>query len=307
MNKKYDVTAFGEALIDFTPISAFDYRANPGGAPFNLAVCAAKGGARVAFVGKVGNDAFGKLLMDTAKDYGVSQNGFVVDTSRATTHAFVTVDTDGENSFVFCREHCADVSIKAEDVNDRVISDSRHFHFGGLSLAAEPCRSALMHALGLAVNAGCTVSFDPNYRPLLWQDQKAFVKACLALPIKPHLLKVSKSEALLLSGCDSLEGAMNFLVGYADLVLITLGADGVLFGRGKTRGRVNGYKANAVDTTGAGDIFLGSFLAGVAHLGKSVGTLTDEDIAFLADKSCAFAAKSTEKTGAIPSIPEISF
>lgn len=307
MEKNYDILAFGEALIDFTSVGEGVYQANPGGAPFNLAACAAMGGAKVAFMGKVGNDSFGEQLFAVAKSKGVCTRGLLKDLVRPTTHAFVTVGDNGDNSFIFCRSHCADVAICCEDIDEKLIKSSRHFHFGGLSLAAEPCRSALYKALNIAVEAGCSISFDPNYRPFLWDGGESFVQACRALPVKPDLLKVSESEALLLTGKTQLDEAMEALTEYARAVLLTLGDRGAVFGRGGERVSAAAYPANTKDTTGAGDIFLGSFLSGVAALKKTLGELDCEDIAYLLDKSCEFAAKSTEKQGAIPSIPEISF
>lgn len=307
MNKEYGLVAFGEALIDFIAAEDGVYKANPGGAPFNLAVCAAKGGVKTAFMGKVGNDSFGKLLIETAKNYGITTRGIITDKKRPTTHAFVSVGKDGENSFVFCRDACADVSVTAEELDEGLVSSASLFHFGGLSLAAEPCKSALLHLLKSANDAGVNISFDPNYRPFLWNSEKDFVNACLGLSVKPQLLKVSEAEARLLSGCDDIDKAMDFLTGYAQTVLITLGADGVTYGKGDARGRVFGYPAAVKDTTGAGDIFLGSFIAGAFALGKDISCLSVKEIQVLADKACQIAAKSTEKEGAIPSIPEISF
>ncbi|MBE6678036.1 MAG: carbohydrate kinase [Ruminococcaceae bacterium] len=305
--KEYGLVAFGEALIDFISKGEGLYQANPGGAPFNLSVCAAKGGVKTAFIGKVGNDSFGKMLADTARKYGVDTKGMVLDDSRPTTHAFVTVNTDGDNGFAFCRDGCADASITVEEADAGLVRSSSLFHFGGLSLAVEPCKSALMHLLSVAAEEKISISFDPNYRPFLWQDEKAFVNACLSLPVKIQLLKVSENEARLLSGGSDLDKAMDILLGYAETVLITLGADGVMYGKGDKRGRVYGFPAAVKDTTGAGDIFLGSFIAGAVTLGRDVSRLSSEEIESLALKACAIAAKSTEKEGAIPSIPEISF
>lgn len=307
MKKKYDIVAFGEALIDFISAGEGLYKANAGGAPFNLAVCAARGGCKCAFLGKVGKDCFGELLVSIAKANGVDIEGFAVDEKLPTTHAFVTVNTEGENGFAFCRAGCADVAIIADEVNADIIKNASHFHFGGLSLTDEPCKSALYRALETAKKAGLSISFDPNYRPFLWSDRDCFVKACLSIPVKPNLLKVSENEALLLSGAGDLSSAMSFLLDYAELVLITLGEKGVMYGTKKQIGNIDGCPAKTVDTTGAGDIFLGSFLAGVFHRGKPLNKLEVEDIARLADKSCRIAAASTEKEGAIPSIPEISF
>lgn len=307
MQNKYDLVAFGEALIDFTCIDDCMYKANPGGAPFNLAVCAAKGGAKTAFIGNVGADSFGDMLLSVAEENGVDTACLTRDLRHATTHAFVTVNATGENEFVFCRDHCADAAISLDEKQQALVRSAGVFHFGGLSLATEPCRSTLFSLLKLASACGCDISFDPNYRPFLWKNAKSFVDACHSLPIKPALLKVSYDEACIISGKTELDAAMDALTEYAGIVLITMGSKGAVYGRGAMRGKAAGRKANVKDTTGAGDIFFGSFIAGTAALGKKISALTDEEIGLLTDKACAIAAKSTEKVGAIPSIPEISF
>lgn len=300
---KYQLVAFGEALIDFVSAGGGLYRANPGGAPYNLAACVGKGGLPVTFIGKIGDDAFGKMLIDTARAHGVDTSGMVVDKGLPTTHAFVTPLENGDNSFVFCRDHGADAAINEDEINSDLIALSRHFHFGGLSLTGGSCTKALYRALKQAVEGGLTISFDPNYRPLLWSSAEDFKRACLGLPCKVDVLKVSEAEAAMLSGLEDLESASAALNKIAHLVLVTLGADGAVYRRGDEYGRVNGYPAKVKDTTGAGDIFFGRFLGGMLEMGKTPATLTLDEIHLLVDKACRFAAKSTEKDGAIPSIP----
>lgn len=302
--KKYRLTAFGEALIDFTPTAGGAYVPNPGGAPFNLAVCAAKYGCKTAFIGKVGKDAFGKLLAETAAKYGVDVSGMVFDPSRVTTHTFLTLFEDGERSFSFCRDGCADVALAECDVREELVTDTELFHFGGLSLT-EPSLSRVCKATVLcAKRHGALISFDPNYRPGLWASEGAFAQSVVEVLGDVDILKLSEEEAYILSGGKSPQEAAEAL-SHIPLVLITLGAKGALCSYGGRCIGVDGYRANAVDTTGAGDIFLGVFLSQLLLFGGLDG-LTAEIAAKLCDRACFYAAKSTESYGAIPSIPNFS-
>lgn len=298
--KKYDIVSFGEALIDFIPISQDSYKANPGGAPYNVALCASKCGAKTAFIGKVGNDGPGALLKETAKEHGVDCVGFVTDGKRPTCHVFVTVGADGENSYAFCRDGAADVSIDASEVDFSLIEKAKHFHFGGLSLTADPCKSTALALLQRAAECGLTTSFDPNYRQALWGSAEELKAACLALPIKIDYLKVSLGEAFMLSGRSDIDSALDFLLTKAKTVLLTMGADGAYYAVEGSRVHFDGVAANTVDTTGAGDIFFGFFLSCVAGAER----ISEALIASATLNACRFAAKSTEIYGAIPSIPE---
>lgn len=303
--KKYQLTAFGEALIDFTPTSGGAYMPNPGGAPFNLAVCAAKYGCKTAFVGKVGNDAFGKLLAGTAAKYGVDVSGMAFDPTRVTTHTFLTLFGDGERSFSFCRDGCADVALSESDVKEELVCDTRLFHFGGLSLTDKALSALCVGTVHKAKRAGALISFDPNYRPSLWKTEKAFAESVEGVIDAIDILKLSEEEAYILSGESDPSAALDAFR-RIPVVLITLGANGALCSCGGRCIKVDGYRANTVDTTGAGDIFFGVFLAQLLLGGGELGDLTAEIAAKLCDKACRYAAKSTEAYGAIPSIPNFS-
>lgn len=302
--KKYQLTAFGEALIDFTPAAAGAYVPNPGGAPFNLAACAAKCGCKTAFVGKVGNDAFGKLLAKTAAKYGIDVSGFVFDPNRVTTHTFLTLYENGERSFSFCRDGCADVALTADDIKTELVCDTELFHFGGLSLADKALAAVCADTVRKAKRSGALISFDPNYRPSLWESEKAFAESVENVLDGVDILKLSEEEAYILSGGKKPQEAAEAL-SHIPLVLITLGANGALCAYGNRCIKVDGYRANAVDTTGAGDIFFGVFLSSLLRAG-GLSALTIEIAAKLCDRACFYAAKSTEVYGAIPSIPNFS-
>lgn len=303
--KKYQLTAFGEALIDFTPTADGAYVPNPGGAPFNLAACAAKCGCKTAFIGKVGKDAFGRLLTETAAEYGVDTSGLVVDPTRATTHTFLTLEDGGERSFLFCRDGCADVALTADDIKTDLVTDTELFHFGGLSLTDKALSAVCVDTVHKAKRSGALISFDPNYRPSLWTSEKAFAESVENVLGYIDILKLSEEEAHILSGGKQPEEAAKAF-SQIPLVLITLGKDGALCSLGGRCIKVDGYEAHAVDTTGAGDIFFGVFLARFLLAGTGFNGLTAEAAAKLCDRACFYAAKSTEVYGAIPSIPNFS-
>lgn len=303
--KKYQLTAFGEALIDFTPSGDGAYVPNPGGAPFNLAVCAAKYGCKTAFVGKAGDDAFGKLLTQTAAKYGVDVSGLVFDPNRVTTHTFLTLYENGERSFSFCREGCADVALTADDIKTELACDTELFHFGGLSLTDKALSATCADTVLKAKRSGALISFDPNYRPSLWKSEKAFAESVENVLDYVDILKLSEEEAYILSGGKQPKEAAKAFP-QIPLVLITLGKDGALCSLGGRCIKVDGYEAHAVDTTGAGDIFFGVFLARFLLAGTGFNGLTAEAAAKLCDRACFYAAKSTEVYGAIPSIPNFS-
>lgn len=303
--KKYQLVSFGEALIDFTPTSDGAYFPNPGGAPFNLAVCTAKYGCKTAFLGKLGKDAFGTLLLNTAKKHGVATEGVVLDAKRVTTHAFLTINSDGERDFVFCRKHGADAAIKREELNEELIKSTEVFHFGGLSLTDAPLANTCRYAVELAKKAGATISFDPNYRAMLWESEEVFCNRVSEVLPLVDILKVSEEEAALLTGEKDMDKALTALSG-VPTVLITLGKNGALCCvRGESYA-VSGYKAETVDTTGAGDIFFGTFLAQMLESGTAFKELSLSEAVKYCYKACRYAAKSTEIYGAIPSIPNFS-
>lgn len=306
MAKKYQIVSFGEALIDFTPNNDGAYVPNPGGAPFNLAVCAAKYGCSTAFIGKLGKDAFGKLLLDTAEKYGVDMSGVLWDDARVTTHAFVTLDERGDRSFAFCREHGADVAVDKSELPYGLLADTVLFHFGGLSFTHRGLSEACTAALGYAAENGAVVSFDPNYRPLLWKSEAEFVSACNRVLCNVDILKVSEEEALMLTGTASAEDALRVLGKTVPVVLLTRGAEGAVCAIGNDRAVLTPASAKTVDTTGAGDIFFGTFLSMMLTEGYTAGTLDIKSAKRIGDRACYYAAKSTEKYGAIPSIPNFS-
>ena len=305
-----DVVALGELLIDFAAkaTDAAGYptmAANPGGAPGNFLAALNAFGRRTAFLGKVGQDAFGRLLLNTLAQAGIETKGIVVDDSVFTTLAFVTFDAQGDRSFSFARKPGADTQLRWEEIDTALIDDARVFHFGTLSLTDEPARTATQKAIAYAKGRGKLISCDPNLRLPLWPSEDAAKAQILWSLRQADVVKISDNEVEFLWGCTPEEGADRLLAECGvSLAMVTLGPEGCLL---KTRNavcRVRCPKVHPIDTTGAGDIFGGSAMARLLELEKPIQALTAEDLAYIGSFAAAAASLSTEHSGGIPSIPE---
>lgn len=291
-----DIVCLGELLIDFTPCGASAagmtlYERNPGGAPANVAVAAARLGLRAAFLGKVGDDLHGRFLRRTLAAEGVDVSGLVLDGAYPTTLAFVELGADGERDFAFVRRGCGDTQLRPEELRPELIRGAGLLHVGTLSLTQEPARSAQRAAVALARAAGVMVSCDVNYRAPLWPDQASFLRETEALLPQVDLLKVSDQEAALLTGQRDPEAAALALERRFGLCCaVTLGAAGAVLG-GR---RQAAFPASAVDATGAGDCFWAAYLYGRLHS-------EPDPLRF----ACAAAALCVEKRGAIPAMPSL--
>ena len=195
----YDVTALGELLIDLTQNGMSEQgnpilEANPGGAPCNVLACLSKMGHKAAFIGKVGKDGFGEQLTKGLVETGISTEGLLYDTEVHTTLAVVHTYADGDRDFSFYRNPGADMMLKAEEVNEEIIKNSKIFHFGSLSMTDEPVRSAHLHALKVAGEAGILRSYDPNLRPPLWPNLDVAKENILELMGHCDILKISDNE-----------------------------------------------------------------------------------------------------------------
>ena len=261
--KKYDVTAIGELLIDFTEngVSAQGnpmLEANPGGAPCNVLAMLHKLGHRTSFIGKVGRDHFGDLLEAAAKEAGIDTTGLCRDDKVHTTLAFVHTAPDGDRDFSFYRNPGADMMLSVEDVNTELVHDCRIFHFGTLSMTDEICRKATQYAIEEAEKAGAILSFDPNLREPLWKtldearEQVAYgMEHC-------NILKISDNEIQWFTGEEDFDKGIRTLQEkyQIPLILLSLGKDGSRAYCGKTRVEVPGVlRPDTIETTGAGDTF----------------------------------------------------
>ena len=306
-----DITTIGEVLIDLTQsglneqgIPRFD--ANPGGAPANLAVAAARLGAKTAFIGRVGRDSFGDYLKRCLTENGVDVRGLSVDQKEHTTLAVVALDERGERTFSFYREPSADVNLNREHIPQELLLDTRILHFGSVSLTADPARTATLYAAQAAKARGVYVSYDPNYRASLWRDEQTAVENMLSPLALVDILKVSDEELPLLAGTtDPAEGSRRLVEKGPRLVLVTLGANGAFYRFDGHTGHVPGVPCVVGDTNGSGDTFFGAALSQLVKL-KSLDDLTIPEL----ERILAFANKAasitTSRHGAIPAMPTLA-
>ncbi len=306
---KYDITAIGELLIDFTPYGNAEdgaklFGRNAGGAPANLLAAVSKFGARAYFFAKVGRDMFGDFLIETMKKSGVCTDGISYDDVHNTTLAFVSLSENGDRDFSFYRRFGADAHLAPDDIDADVIKESKFFHFGSLSLTNEPMIGATEKALNAAKEAGCIITYDPNYRPLLWDSEDHAKRAMKEYMAYADIVKVAYEEALLISGCDDIDDAARALLKIGmKILLITDGGNGVRYYSGAGNGFLPTIEANVVDTTGAGDIFFGSFIYGLIKDGIEKDALPSVNIKKYVKTAILLSGKSTEKKGGIASIP----
>ena len=306
----FDVVALGELLIDFASrgTDAAGYptmAANPGGAPGNFLAALNAYGAKTGFLGKVGDDAFGHLLLGTLQAAGIETKGVVVDPDVFTTLAFVTFDDKGDRSVSFARKPGADTRLLWEEVDKSMIDGTKVFHFGTLSLTDEPCRTTTQKAVAYAKEQGKIITYDPNLRKPLWRSEDEAREQILWGLYQADVVKISDEEVEFLWNCSPEEGAQKLLTEFGvSLAMVTLGPDGCLLKTAAAAGRVPGPKVQPIDTTGAGDIFGGSAVSRLLELNKGVADLTCEDLMYIGSFATTAASLSTEHPGGIPSIQD---
>ena len=303
--KKYDVIALGELLIDFTQNGLSEqgnglFEANPGGAPCNVLSMLNNLGKKTSFIGKVGNDQFGKTLKKALEELGIGTENLLMDNEVHTTLALVHTFADGDRDFSFYRNPGADMMLTKDEVQEDLIRDSKVFHFGTLSSTHEGVREATRHAIDVAKEAGCIVSFDPNLRPPLWKsldDAKAEIEYGIG---KCDILKISDNEVEFLFGTtDYDKGAALLKEKYnIPLILITLGKDGSrAYYKDMKVEAAPFLQENTIETTGAGDTFCASSLNYVLEHG--LDNLTEENLKELLTFANAAASLITTRKGAL--------
>lgn len=307
-----DVVALGELLIDFTCIGVDGdgyptLAAHPGGAPANYLAALAKFGARTALLGKVGDDAFGRLLVSTLQKAGVETKGIVCAKDVFTTLAFVTLDEKGNREFSFARKPGADTCLAFEELDLSLIDGAKVFHFGSLSLTGEPARTATRRAVAYAKDRGKLISYDPNLRKPLWPSLEEAREQLLWGLSQADVVKISDEEVEFLFGLGPEAGAQHILDHCgAKLVFVTCGGEGCVFKNANASGRVPALRSIAVtDTTGAGDIFGGSAMWKLLSTGKRPEALGGAQLEEVVRFACACAGLSTTRPGGISSVPAI--
>ncbi|XP_027354667.1 fructokinase-2-like isoform X2 [Abrus precatorius] len=275
------IVSFGEMLIDFVPTvsgvslsEAPGFLKAPGGAPANVAIAVSRLGGKAAFVGKLGDDEFGHMLAGILKENDVRADGINFDQGARTALAFVTLRADGEREFMFYRNPSADMLLTPEDLNLELIRSAKVFHYGSISLIVEPCRSAHLKAMEVAKEAGCLLSYDPNLRLPLWPSPEEARQQILSIWDKADVIK---------------------------LLLVTLGEHGSRYYTKNFHGSVEAFHVNTIDTTGAGDSFVGALLCKIVD---DQSILEDESrLKEVLKFANACGAITTTKKGAIPALP----
>ncbi|CAI0404084.1 unnamed protein product [Linum tenue] len=295
------VVCFGEMLIDFVPTvsgvslaEAPAFKKAPGGAPANVAVGVSRLGGSSAFIGKLGDDEFGRMLNDILKQNNVDNSGIRFDPDARTALAFVTLRADGEREFMFYRHPSADMLLTESELKTDILNQAKVFHYGSISLISEPCRSAHVAAMRIAKSSGAILSYDPNLRLALWPSAEAAKE-----------VQINEDEIVFLTGGDDPNDDNVVLKKLfhpnLKLLVVTEGSAGCRYYTKEFKGRVSGIKVKAVDTTGAGDAFVGGFLSSLA---SDPSILKDEkrlkEALYFAN-ACG-AVTVTEK-GAIPALP----
>jgi fructokinase len=315
--KMSKVMTIGELLIDFVPtengtalkdVPQFERAA--GGAPANVAAAVTTLGGRAHFIGKVGLDAFGDFLEETLQQKGVN-TAYLLRTSQANTAlAFVSIRADGERDFSFYRTPCADVLLEKEEIRDEWFQAGDIYHFGSVSLIQEPAKQATLAGVEKALHNGLIVSFDPNVRLPLWEDARQAKTEILHHIPQAHVVKLSEEELYFLTDIkDEALAVRSLFEGNVQLVLLTKGKEGCTYYTPHGMGSVPGISVQPIDTTGAGDAFVGGFLGQLAkaepespsyfgHLVRDKERL-EQMIAFA--NICG--ALTTTKRGAIPALP----
>ena len=309
--KNYDVTALGELLIDFTQNGTSAqgnglFEANPGGAPCNVLAMLTKAGRKTAFIGKVGNDIFGRMLKARTEEQGIDMSGLLMDEDVHTTLAFVETFPDGDRDFSFYRKPGADIMLTEAEVEEHraLIEGAKIFHYGTLSMTDECVEAATLRAISIAKESGALLSFDPNLRPPLWSsEEKAKEKIAFGLR-NCDILKISDNEITFMTGEEDLDKGIRMIIDeyHIPLVFATFGKDGSKAYCGSAEAFEPGFLNPAtIETTGAGDTFCASALLHVLKYG--IEGLNEERLHELLTFANAAASIVTTRKGALCVMP----
>ena len=309
--KKYDVIALGELLIDFTdsglsPQGNPLLEANPGGAPCNVLSMLQRLGKKTAFVGKVGEDQFGRNLADAIKEQGIDASHLKMDPEIHTTLAIVLKKPDGDRDFAFYRKPGADIMLTEDEIDPDFIKEAKIFHFGSLSLTDEPVRSATKKAIAAAKEAGALISFDPNLREPLWETLD-HAKEQIDWGMKQSdILKISDNEIIWFTGKEDFdEGIEALKAAYPNLkfIALSMGPDGSrIYLDGKRVEKAAYLQEGTIETTGAGDTFCANMLSGILDYGLD---MDEENMMKVLKQANAAASLVTTKKGALRVMPTL--
>jgi len=309
--KNYNIVATGECLLDVFAEKSQDgksisMKGNPGGAPLNVLAQAAKLGLKTAYITKISDDDFGAFLKSGLEKAGIDTDGVVVSKDCLTTLAIVSLDEKGNRSFRFYREKTADVMLNKNEINYNLIKNAEVFHFGSVSMTAEPARSATLAAASKAKEFGLFISFDPNLRIPLWSDLNEAREIIINGLKMADLVKVSDDELVFLTGHGDLEKGMAEIADRFKLKLltVTLGPKGcICYVNGKIVKEPT-FDVKTVDTTGAGDSFWGAMLYQLISNQKDILSYSEKEISELIRFSNAAGSLTTTIKGAANAMPD---
>lgn len=305
----FDVVALGELLVDFIQNGSSAagnpvFEANPGGAPCNVLAMLSRLGYKTAFIGKVGDDYFGRMLGETVKETGISDEGIIHDRNVNTTLALVHTLADGDRDFSFYRRPGADIMLAENEVNRKLIEECRIFHFGSLSLTDEPAATATKASVAHAKSMGKLLSFDPNLREPLWESDGRAREAVWYGIEECDILKIADNEIKWLTGREDYDEGVQEIRKRSDakLINVTLGNEGSLayYSSMKVYGKPF-LSDRTVDTTGAGDTFCACVLGFVLEHGMD--NLAEDDLERMLLFANAAASIVTTRKGAVRSMP----
>lgn len=305
----FDFVSIGEILIDFTPNNElYTFKQNTGGAPANVASVLAKLGCNTAFVGKVGDDIFGRDCKKVLSSTGVNTNYLILSNQYPTTLAFVCLNEDGNRDFAFYRNNTADINLTEDDINSSCYTDTKYFHFGSVSLTSEPSKTTVLNTVKKAKENGCIISYDPNLRLALWKSKSDAKETILNTLKYADILKLSEEEAEFLFDEKDCKKVCQMIYQKYNLpiIAITLADKGCYT---LINGKVyasKAYKLNTIDTTGAGDAFWAGILYNLIKFNKNLHQLQENEIKYMLDFANAIGSLVTTKKGAIPAIPELN-
>ena len=314
--KEYDVIALGELLIDMTDNGLSEqgntlFEANPGGAPCNVLAMLRKLNHKVGFIGKVGDDIFGHKLKAVLNDVGINTDNLLIDKDCRTTLAFVETHADGDRSFSFYRNPGADMMLRKEDINEKLLEQTKIFHFGTLSMTHEDARQATMYAVETAKKNGAIISFDPNIREMHWESLET-AKEQVHYGLKMcDILKISDNEIQWLTGEQDFTAGVKKIRAEYDipLILVSMGKDGsraYYLEEGSSEIFVEEkavLQKNTIETTGAGDTFMGCILHYI--LQKGLKGLKQADLSEMLQFANAAASIITTRKGALRVMPNL--
>lgn len=308
--KKYDVVAMGELLIDFTENGMSEQgnpllEANPGGAPCNVLSMLQNLGKKTAFIGKVGQDAFGKMLIEVVKEQGINTDNLLVDEEVPTTLAFVHTEKDGDRSFSFYRNPGADMMLRWGDINEELLRDTRLFHFGTLSMTDEQIAESTKKSVINAKSNGALISFDPNLRPLLWKDMEDAKRQMWYGISQCDILKISDDEIAFLTDTQDIDAGIEKIMEKhcPELICATMGKNGSkAYYQGKNVFCAPFLSKDTIETTGAGDTFMACVLNTV--LEKGMEALSEGELLDMLKFANAASSIITTRKGALKVMPQ---